>query len=227
MFRDFYHAFYYSLLIAASLSCLFLFRHAQKPFRLLAALTVLTLLSELIAKYVAFVLHRPNNIVYYFFTPVEFFFYVLIYKQFFSNKKWNYILWICFAFFVLAEILNTIFYQPLSVTNTNIFLLESILLIIFSLNLFIKIRESAYYENLLKEGVFWFNSAVLFYYAFSILVWGFHSIKVYYLKNPPLFIYNFLLIFSGLLYAIYAFAVGINSITSKKSQSYKWINFYR
>jgi hypothetical protein len=215
MFSNFYHAFYYSLLIFASLSCLVLFKYAQRPFRLLAILTVLTLISELTAKYVALVLHN-NSIVYHFFTPVEFLLYVLIYNAFFSEKKWARILWVCFAVLVLAEIFNTIFFQPLSVSNTNILLLENILLVVFSLGLFIKIRESAYYEDLLKEGIFWFNCAVLFYYAFSTLVWGFHSIKVYYLKNPPMIIYNFLLIFSGLLYTIFAFAVGINSITAKK-----------
>ena len=215
MFRDFYDSFYYSLLIAATGTCLFLFKRVQKPFRLLAILTVLTLVNELISKYVALVLHN-NSIVYHFFTPVEFLLYVLIYKEFFSEKKWARILWICFASLVLAEIFNTIFFQPLSVSNTNILLLENILLVVFSLGLFIKIRESAYYEDLLKEGIFWFNCAVLFYYAFSTLVWGFHSIKVYYLKNPPMIIYNFLLIFSGLLYTIFAFAVGINSITAKK-----------
>jgi hypothetical protein len=214
MFSNFYHSFYYSLLIAASVSCLVLFRHAQKTFRLLTVLTVLTLLSELIAKYVA-VNIGDNSIVYHFFTPVEFFFYVLIYRQFFNNKKWNYILWICFVFFLLAEILNTIFYQPLSITNTNVLILESILLVVFSLSLFIKIRGSAYHEDILKEGVFWFNSAVLFYYACCVLIWGFHSIKVYYMKNPPMFIYDFLLILSGLLYAIYAFAVGMNAINAK------------
>jgi hypothetical protein len=215
MFSDFYGAFYYSLLITASVACVVFFKHAQKTFRLLAVLTVLTLLSELIARYVASII-MDNSIVYHFFTPVEFLFYVLIYKQFFSNKKWNYILWICFILFVLAEILNTIFYQPLSVTNTNIIILESVLLVVFSLSLFIKIRESDYDGDLIKEGIFWFNSAVLFYYACSILIWGFHSIKVYYMKNPPMFIYNFLQILSGLLYAVYAFATGINSTNAKK-----------
>lgn len=216
MFSDFYHVFYYVLLITVSLLCLFLFANAQKPFKLLSILIVCTLLSELTAKYVAFVLYKSNSIVYHFFVPVEFFIYVLIYKQFFSETKWNRVLWICFAVLVLAEILNTIFLQPFKVTSTNILLLESLLLVFFSLSLFIKIRETAEYEDLLKEGVFWFNSAVLFYYAFSILAWGFHSIKVYQLENPPMLIYNFLLVFSGLMYAVYVLAISINSINAKK-----------
>lgn len=215
MFRDLYQVLYYTILIGASVLCFFLFAKAQKPFRLLAILIVCTLVNELTAKYVAYLLH-DNSTVYHFFVPVEFFIYVLIYKQFFSETKWNRVLWICFAVLVLAEILNTIFLQPFKVTSTNILLLESLLLVFFSLSLFIKIRETAEYEDLLKEGVFWFNSAVLFYYAFSILAWGFHSIKVYQLENPPMLIYNFLLVFSGLMYAVYVLAISINSINAKK-----------
>jgi hypothetical protein len=216
MFSDFYHASYYGLLIAASLVCLFLFKHAEKPFRALSILIMLTSLSELTARYVAFVLFKPNNIVYHFFTPVEFFFYVIIYQQFFNSRKWDYIVWTCFVVLMLGEIFNTIFFQSLNVDNTNIQILESIVLVFFSLSLFIKIRETEYNNKLLKEGVFWFNSAVLFYYTISILIWGFHSIQVYKLKNPPMFIYNFIMVFSELLYATYAFAVGINSNTAKK-----------
>lgn len=215
MFSNFYHGFYYTLLIASTVAMTCFIRTSQRPFRLLAVLVILTLLSEFTARYVSYGLHTSNNIVYHFFTPVEFTFYVLIYRDFFHSKKWDRILWTCLTVFILAEIFNTIFFQPLKVTNTNTFILESVLLIIFSLCLFIKIRESVDYENLLHEGVFWFNCAVLLYYAMSFLVWGFHSIKVYQLKNPPMIIYNFLLICSGLLYATYSIAVGLN-FTSKK-----------
>lgn len=216
MFNDFYHGFYYSLLIASALMMVILIRSSQRPFRMLAVLVILTLLSEITARYVSYGLHTSNNIVYHFFTPVEFTFYVLIYRDFFRSKKWDIILWSCLIFFILAEIFNTIFFQPLSVTNTNTFLLESVLLIIFSLSLFIRIRETAQYENLLQEGVFWFNCAVLLYYAMSLLVWGFHSIKVYQLKNPPMIIYNFLLICSGLLYTTYTIAVSLNFASQKQ-----------
>ncbi|MBS1747341.1 MAG: hypothetical protein JST21_14325 [Bacteroidetes bacterium] len=216
MFSDFYHSFYYALLIVSALMMVMFIRTSQRPFRLLAALVILTLLSELIARFVSFGLHTSNNIVYHFFTPVEFTFYVLIYRDFFHSKKWDLILWICLAGFIVAEIFNTFFFQPLSVTNTNTFLLESVLLIIFSLSLFIRIREAEHYENLWREGVFWFNCVVLLYYSMSLLVWGFHSIKVYQLKNPPMIIYNFLLICSGLLYATYTIAVGLNFSNQKQ-----------
>lgn len=216
MFSDAYAGFYYVLLIAASVACLFFIKKAQKGFRLLTFLILLTFLNELIARYVVVVLHKHNNAVYNIFTPIEFLFYILVYKQLFNSKKWNYILWLFFAVFMAAYVFNVIFFQPLSTSNTNILILEGILMEFLSLSLFIKIRNSNQYENLLDEGVFWFNSIVLLYYTMSCMIWGFHSIKVYLLQNPPMIIYNFLLIFNGVLYAVYAFAVGLNSVTTKK-----------
>lgn len=116
---------------------------------------------------------------------------------------------------ILAEIINTIYFQPLSFSNTNIMILESVLLVFFTLILFAEIKDHTLYENLLKEGVFWFNSAVLIYYAFNILVWGFHSFKIYMLDNPPVLIYRINLIFSAVLYIVYTYA---NHLSIQKNQ---------
>lgn len=208
MFTDFYRAFYYSFLIIAAVISLLYFKKVDKTFRSVCLLTILTLISELIAKYFSF--HRkPNGIVYIIFTPVEYFIYVVIYKTFFDEKKWAKILFISVACLVFAEVVNIIFFQPANEAPTNIMNIESVLLVILSLKLFINIREKPVYENVLNEGVFWFNSAVLIYYSFDILFWGFHNI-VFRLSNPPTIIYNGLLLFSGLLYIVYAVSVLLN-----------------
>jgi hypothetical protein len=89
-------------------------------------------------------------------------------------------------------------------------ILESVILVFLSLMLFLRIKESSSYENLLIEGIFWFNSGVLMYYAFNILVWGFHSIKIYHMINPPNIIYSINLFFCGLLYLAYFIAIYLN-----------------
>jgi len=214
MFTDFYRAFYYSFLIIAAVIGLLYFKKVDKTFRWVCLLIILTLISELIAKY--FSLHRkPNGIVYIIFTPVEYFVYVMIYTSFFDDKKWSKILFTSVACLVFAGIINTIFFQPAIETPTNTMNIESVLLVVLSLKLFINIREKPVYENVLSEGVFWFNSAVLIYYSFDILFWGFHNIA-FRLRNPPAIIYNGLLLFSGLLYIVYAVSVLVNFSTVGK-----------
>ncbi|MFZ1583125.1 MAG: hypothetical protein WAT40_00115, partial [Saprospiraceae bacterium] len=75
MFSDFYHIFYYSSLILAGLTSLVFIKKIDLPFRLLGGLIIVTLGSELIAKYISGHLGRDNSIVYHVFTIVEYIFY--------------------------------------------------------------------------------------------------------------------------------------------------------
>lgn len=215
MFTDFYRAFYYSVLIMAAGVGLLCFKKSDKTFRWMCSLIILTLISELIAWYFKF--HRkPNGAVYIIFTPVEYFLYAMIYKSFFDDKKWTKILYLSVACFIFIEVINTFFFQSANEAPTNIINIESVLLVILSLKLFIGIREKPVYENILYEGVFWFNCAVLFYYSFDILFWGFHNV-VFRLSKPPVIIYNGLRLFSGFLYIVYAVAVLLNLNSTNKT----------
>jgi hypothetical protein len=211
MHLDIYDIIYYSnLLISALVGCV-LFRKIEIQYKWLTVLIVLTLISEMTAKYVAYGLDKPNSIVYHFFTPLEYILLVIIFIYFINQKKWNRIITGSAAGLLVFEIVNTIYFQPLQETNTNTIIMESTLLVGLSLLLFLKIRETPSKQNILKKGVFWFNSAVLCYYSFNIIIWGFHSMKVYLLDNPPQIIYDFNMILSGILYLIYMLAIILNS----------------
>ena len=218
MFSDFYHIFYYSSLILAGLTSLVFIKKIDLPFRLLGGLIIVTLGSELIAKYISGNLGRDNSIVYHVFTIVEYIFYSLIYASFFKNRRWDRILIAMVIFLLAIEVLNIIFFQSIFDSDTNTVLLESVLLIFLSLFLFDKIRESNDYKNILKENIFWFNCAVLVYYPFNVLIWGFHSIKVYQLKDPPILIYYINFIFSGMLYLFYSLLI-IRNFTQKTKEN--------
>ena len=208
MFTDFYHSFYYIILIIGALTGLVLVRSVSAPFKWIAILLIATIASEFIAKYYTAVTHTiNNNPVYHFFTVIEYSVYAIIYQRFFNKKGWTRLLTYSVAVFLIAEIANTSLFQPLRETPTNMFILESLVLIFLSLYLFLQVRSNMAYDNLLKEGILWFNCAILCYYSFNILIWGFHSIKVYQLTNPPTIIYSLLLLLSGLLYIVFIIAL--------------------
>jgi len=216
LFSDFYHSFYYCSLLLASLISIFLFKKVQAPFRWLAILVVLTLISELMAKYIHLI-SGNNSIVYHFFTPLEYFFYANIFYRLFKKKNWNTFLIASVLLLIILELLNTKYLQNLEVVNTNIAIVESIYLVFLSLMLFVSIRTSLASENILKEGVFWFNSIVLIYYTFNILISGFHSFKVYQFQNPPMVIYQINFLLSGLLYLVYALSMILNVVAKRKT----------
>jgi hypothetical protein len=204
--------FYYSCLLLSAISGLYCIKKVDTAFRWLAMLIVLTFLSELIAKYISYGLNKQNNIIYHIFTPIEYTFYILIFTQFLHNKKRQKLFWFSALGLFLLEIGNTIFFQKLNEAPTNVIMVECVLLVFLSLLLFLKIRESPSQGNLLREGVFWFNSAVLCYYAFSTLHWGFHNMEVYNMENPPLILYHLNKILSGFLYLTFSMAILLNAM---------------
>lgn len=217
MFTDVYHSFYYAALITGALAAAVFIKQVSAPFKWLALLLILTFISESTAKFISFSLKKDASLVYHIFTLVEFLLYTAIYRSFFKAKIWDRILALSFFILLSAEILNVVFLQNLKTDNTNTLILESLLLVFISLGLFNNIKERAAYENLLKEGAFWFNSMVLFYYSFSILIWGFHSIKVYQMKNPPIIIYYLNLLLSGLLYLVFSISLFLNFYSKRKT----------
>ena len=219
MFTDFYGVFYNASLVFSLLIGLIFLKKTNKPFNWIVFLMAITLISEMIAKYIAYGLHASNNVVYHFFTPIEYAIYVIIFLKFPGLNQFHKPLWLSVVGLFILEIINTIYFQSLGETNTNVMIAESVLLVILSLLLFLKLRETPIHQDILKEGVFWFNSAVLCYYAFNILIWGFHNMKVYLLENPPQIIYDFNKVISGILYLIFSAAIYINATQANQLQT--------
>lgn len=215
------HDFYYLVLFLSAVFVVSNIQKSKKAFFSLSLLIVVTACSEIVAKVFSYVTEISNSAVYHIFTPVEYIIFTCMYWQLLTGRTWKTLLVISCIFLCVAEVLNTIFFQPLAVSNTNIMILESVFLVFFSLILFAEIKDYMPYENLLAEGVFWLNSAVLIYYAFNILVWGFHSVKIYTLENPPVLIYRINLLFSAFLYLIYVYSI---RLSLRATRNYEKIN---
>ncbi len=190
-----------------------MFSKIEIAFKWIGILLIVTFLNELNTRFLVKSLSIQSNGVYHFFVPIEFSIYTIIFATFINLKRWNKILILLVFLLVIIEILNTLFLQPIYVTNTNTMIIESVFLVLLSLILYIRIKESTYYKNLLLEGVFWFNSSILFYYAFNILVWGFHNWDFI---NPPLIMYDINAFLCGLMYLTFLFSIYLNFIQVRK-----------
>jgi hypothetical protein len=219
MFSDFYHGFYFTTLILSSVAALFLFSKVNRVFRFVCVLIISTLINEYLSRYFRDVLHKSNGIIYNLFAPVEYFLYLCIYDTFFQSRRLRTALRISFFAFVFLCVVNFIFLEPVFSVGTNIMNLENDLLVFLSLTAFAQFRYFHVADNILKESMFWFNSAVLIYYAYNILFWGFHSMKVYSLHDPPMIIYDINLLLSAILYLVYIYAAWLNAKQQKNMAS--------
>lgn len=210
MFYDFFNSFYFAILIITTFCGLVFFKALQKPFALIATLIWLTLLNEIAAHILMYGKHA-NAVVYNSFIPVEFFIYTLVFKSFLRNKRWSIVVFCCFALLVLQEAASAFymhdFYRDQFVETAT---LENVLLVFFSLGLFLQIRNSDFSKSLKLEGVFWFNSAVLLYYGYNVIFWSFFGPSL----SDAMYSVNYVL--SGLLYLVYAFCIYLNYLNGKR-----------
>jgi hypothetical protein len=210
MFNDFFDSFYYGTLIVSSVCCLLLIGKIQKQYVLLSLLIWLTLTNELLAYFASYT-KNGNAIVYNLFTPVEFFLYAYIFNNFFLNKRWTIIVVSCFILLICQEVVGALFVHSIihdQFVDTNI--LENVLLVFLSLGLFLKIRTTFIFQNLLLEGIFWFNSAVLFYYGYNVIFWSLFGLT----QNEAVDNINFVL--SSILYILYTFSIFLNYLKVKR-----------
>ncbi len=94
----------------------------------------------------------------------KYIFYSLVYYYLFKNKLIKKAIIISIVIISICFIINAIFVQPFSkVFPTNIYISSHILFAVFSLMLFKEMLIYPIKINIIKQSVFWYNTAILFY----------------------------------------------------------------
>lgn len=221
MFNDFSHSFYYSILILGAFISVLFIRRLNQAERWIAILLIITLLNELVAQYFKSILKIGNNPVYQITTIFDFLLFARVYALYFQSKFWTRSICYLAIFFIVSAIINLLFFQPFNTSNTNVVMLENLILIFLSLSLFGNIRSNLEYNNLFTESIFWFNSGVIICFAITLPIWGFHSIKVYENEHPPRVIYSILRYANGLMYLVFTLAIILSYLKGRKIASEK------
>ena len=127
-----------------------------------------------------------NSYIFHLFTIIEFFLISLFYFRFFKQYLFPHII----LFFTLAFLIGIIIdYKMNGLNSMDSFSIsmESLIFSFYSLFLFYFILKNLIFENLLNSSVFWFNSAVLFYFSGNLILFIFSnyvmaaSMKVHYI----------------------------------------------
>ncbi|GAC1306145.1 MAG: hypothetical protein NVSMB24_16110 [Mucilaginibacter sp.] len=116
----------------------------------------------------------------------------------------------------MFSVINALFFQPFhSVFPTYVNLPTLALLVIFSLLLFKQMLLSPLITPLLKQGVFWFNTAIIFYGTTMFLNIGLSNV---YIRNPStdylIFYFWYVILY------IFTILIGIALLTDNKETNH-------
>lgn len=200
-----YYLYYiYILVLLCGLgSGIFLFRKLSLPYRAVTLLLLFTLIGEIAGRVLAYQ-YDNSSPAYHFLIPLKIILTSFIYSCLLPVRRSirAVLLYIVTSFFVCLVVMNSKYYQPLSVLPTNAILIESFIVIIYSLVYFYFMFQNPLEIKLSRQPVFWLNSGNLIFYSATFFVWGFYH---YFLKSShvPVLAHLLIWIANVTLYGFY------------------------
>jgi len=143
------------------------------PFQILTYSLLATIILEIFAKILA-IKFKNNALAYHLMGASGYVFYSLVYYFLFINKKLKRIILLSIFPVVLFFFINLFFLQQPSqaMFPTNFYLLTNTLFVILSLLLFKQMLQHSSQVTIVKQSIFWFNTAILFFSATMFLNMG-------------------------------------------------------
>lgn len=158
------------LILLPTLLGIILFKKLQQHFQVLTIYLLIFSLVETISYilaskgiYTLFLMHV--------FLPLELALLSWVFKVYMENKIFHRFILFGIIGFTVLSILNTVFLQPLDTFASNTRYLESMLIILLSLTYFYQIFTELKVEKLWEEGMFWFSTGLLIYYAGTMILY--------------------------------------------------------
>lgn len=182
------------------------------PFKLLSAYLVFALLYYIVNDYAASRYHS-NVPVLHVISLANYIFFALIYYYLLKSKLIKKAILLSIILVTLFSVINAIFFEPfLKVFPANLMLSTDVLFVILSLLLFKQMLLYPLQINIIKQGIFWFNTAILF---FSTTMFVNFALVNYYRRYH---IYNLLIVlyFWDLTEFIFIILLGIAVFVHKK-----------
>lgn len=212
LFKEIY---YYSLLLS-SIFILFFIKKVQRLSLIISSIVIFSMLHNWII--LGLILNgvlESNKAVYHFTTFIEFILFFLFYRN--SITSYYGKLWVLAGgvIYFVFQLINSFLIQHFSYYNSNGIIIEETILVFYALLFFSEIRQHVFYDNLFKEGFFWFNTMVLVFNSFQVFIWGFQGFL-----QTPLWWFDISKILSAIMYLVFAFAVYLDYFSNRSKSNY-------
>lgn len=165
----------YLLIITVGFICGIIFKWSTKSMRPVIILLGITLVSESISKFLAITIHN-NNYVYHFFHPIQLFVWGFFFYMNTKNIIFKTSLLILTAIFIIGSFLNSLYLQELTVFPGNFIKFQTLILLLWSGNLFIEYLDKPTAQNIFTDPVFLTTIAVIWFNLVSFSFFDFFNI---------------------------------------------------
>lgn len=191
------------------------YKKLTTPFRLLVALILITIISEVSSRFFAYRI-RNSSPPYHFYAPIQLLLYAAIYFRLLKNARTKTFILYGTPVLVIFSMLNSIFLQDLYTFPSNSIITISFMLIVLSLLYFREMLQYPLQISLVRQSTFWFNCAVLVFFCTTFFIYCFYNyFLIYHIKTKLISTINYIMTIA--YYSVLTFAM----LTDNKSNGSK------
>jgi hypothetical protein len=190
------------------------FKKLTMPFQLLVVWLLINFLldTDVLDNWVISI-YKNNAPLSHVESIIEYPFYVMVYYYLFKSKRLKKYILISIPLIVVFGIANALFFQPFTkIFPTYLIQATEILYVLFAILLYKQMLQYTLPVSILKQSVFWFNTAML---LFSTTMFLNFSMMNYYMVYHPKF-FPIILVFWYSIDIIFSLLVGIAILTDKR-----------
>lgn len=184
------------------------YKKIKIPYRILVFLLIVTFIVELIAEFAALIF-RNNLVVYHFFSPIEYTLLALLFKSLIKNNKIRLFINFSILIYIPFTLINSFFIQQFfnEKINSHAILVESILVVYFSLVYLKQLLTSEINYSVYKLGAFWICLGCLLFFGTNVFFWGYYNYLIG-LEGYQMHLFFRILFFENLvLYSLFGCAL--------------------
>jgi hypothetical protein len=193
---------YFILLAAAIIFYIIAARNKKYYSSTIMVYLVLVLLTSIIAMSMMYAGVKNNLFLFHIYTPIDYTILSLLYRHAVSSTITKKIITVSIPVFILLSIVFSVFVQKITENNSFITIIESLLILSWSLFYLREIMLLQQVTHLQRFPMFWICVGILFYYTGSLITEGMLN---YLIKHSMLLarqVYNFSYIFKYLLFIL-------------------------
>lgn len=139
------------------------FRKLSVPFKIVTFSVAVTLLMEIGGELLA-INHKNNSSLSHIESIANYILYSFTFLYLLKNKTLKKVILVLILLVTAFFIINAIFIQPFDqIFPTNVYLVSNVLFVILALLLFKQMLEHPLNISVIKQSIFWFNTAILIF----------------------------------------------------------------
>jgi len=177
---SYHEIIYFIILLIPLITGVVRYKKLTIPFKILTFSVIVALFWEILSE--IFALRYNNNAFISHLQGVSgYIFYSIVFFYLFKSSLTKKAVLISVILVIIFSIINALFIQPYDqVFPTNVYLITNAFGVIFSLLIFKQMLQYPLEVNIIKQSIFWFNTAILLFSATMFLNMGFTN---YYAKH--------------------------------------------